>query len=407
MDTVDAAHAEPVRKRNRVSQNGIDHTLTVDDTAAFAALLRAQGALGPARTAPGQAQFLAFFEAIDTFAYNAYTRITNPRLEGWVDQLYAPLIGTRTCYGISAAGMYVLYVYAQFTKACFRHGAPVHWPTDQTIIDYWHSRGGREPCPSFFGTHFLPSANPWNFFGTSGTGMWKPPAQPMAFLDAMSKDIDILNAALQAAGKCTSTVALFIDEGLGTCTEPECVVEFEQSRFDPAHWTDAGTFTANLARAPLWQEQRDDVTGMLRPEALDGDDYLFLLYLLVALSSGDARNRQLAQRIACADASSSEYPNDTFANLLVYLTLLNLADPAGDYAWTNTQLQAHVATLVGAVTGTDPASQALKAALTRHGKVLRSDTSYPMHDPYCPSVGFNRRVSDTLFALDEARATLK
>ena len=30
-----------------------------------------------------------------------------------------------------------------------------------------------------------------------------------------------------------------------------------------------------------------------------------------------------------------------------------------------------------------------------------------MHDPYCPSVGFNRRVSDTLFALDEARATLK
>lgn len=383
-----------------MSQTGIDHTLTADDTAAFATLLRAQGALGPARTAPGQAQFLAFFEAIDTFAYNTYTRITNPSVKGWVDQLYPPLIQTRTCYGISAAGMYVLYVYAQFTKACFRD-KPEFWPADTSIVDYWLSRGGVEKPD--FGTHCLSSASPWNFFA----GMWRPPAQPMAFFYALCKDVDVLNAALQTAGKSTPTVALFVSQGLGTCEKPECVIQFEQSLFDPAHWTDAGTFTANLARAPLWQEQRDDVAGMLRPDALDGDDYLFLLYLLVALSAGDARSRQLAQRIACADASSSEYPNDAFANVLVYLTLLNLADPAGDYAWTNTQLQAHVATLGGLVTGTDPASQALKAALTRHGKVLRSDTSYPMHDPYCPSIGFNRRVSDTLFALDEARATLK
>lgn len=383
-----------------MSQKEIDQALTENDTAAFATLLRAQGALGPARTTPGQAQFLAFFEAIDTFAYNAYTRINNPRLMGWVDQLYPPLIQTRTCHGISAAGMYVLYVYAQYTKACFRQ-KPEFWPADTTIVDYWLSRGGVRSAD--FGPHVLPSASPWNFF----TGMWRPPAQPTALLDALCKEVDVLTAALQAAGKNTSTVALFISQGLGTCEVPECVVQFEQSRFDPANWTDSGTFTANLARAPLWQEQRDDMAGMLRPDALDADDYFFLLYLLLALPCGDARSRQLAQRTAGANASSQEYPNDTFANLLVYLTLMNLADPGGDFAWTNAQLQAHVATLGGLVTGADPASQTLKASLTHHGKVLRSDTSYPMHDPYCPSVGFNRRVTDTLFALDEARAALR
>jgi hypothetical protein len=59
------------------------------------------------------------------------------------------------------------------------------------------------------------------------------------------------------------------------------------------------------------------------------------------------------------------------------------------------------------ITQGDPASVAIKTSLETHGKILYTASSYPMVDPYAPSVGFPQRKTDTLFALDRARATIR
>src|SRR5215216_2699883 len=127
--------------------NGADYTLTANDASAFAALLQAENALGPARAAPGQAQFWAFFAAIDAIAYDHYRFITNAQVKGWVDKLFTPLLNTKTSYGIDAAGMYVLYAYSQFTATCFTPDNP--YPQDrcgqQGFPLDWEQRGGRWP----------------------------------------------------------------------------------------------------------------------------------------------------------------------------------------------------------------------------------------------------------------------
>ena len=45
--------------------------------------------------------------------------------------------------------------------------------------------------------------------------------------------------------------------------------------------------------------------------------------------------------------------------------------------------------------------------VAKYPQVLKVDVAYPMQDPYAPSVGFNQRKTDTLFALDQARAMLR
>jgi hypothetical protein len=251
----------------------------------------------------------------------------------------------------------------------------------------------------------LPNAAPWNWLATA-VGLWYPPAAPDSFFNALIATVNILNGALQAAGHNTATVALMQNWG-GVSPDLAAVQQFEQSRFDPANWTDAGTFLQNLRSTTLWQDQRDAMTILLQPATLPADAYYFLVHLLIALPTGNPADQHLAQRLVSASATSPEYPNDTFANQLVYLVLLYLADPLGPYGWPNAQLQAALHDLEGVILASDPASTAIKASLAQHGKVLIADAAYPMQDPYCPSVGFSRRKTDTLFALDKARHALQ
>jgi hypothetical protein len=166
-------------------------------------------------------------------------------------------------------------------------------------------------------------------------------------------------------------------------------------------------FTAIVGQTTaVGASQHTLLTTLLPVPTLVASDYVFLLHLLIALGSGDASARQIAQRVVSAPAGSVEYPNDIFVNQLVYLSLLCLADPAGGYGWDNAALQAWVQATSAAIVGTDPVSVAISASLAAHGKVLHSDSAYPMQDPYAPAIGFSQRCSDTLFALDKARAGL-
>lgn len=383
-----------------MAETDAGYTLTATDAAAFATLLQAQNGVGPA-CSPGQDQLLAFYAAVDAFSYDAYRTITNTTLQSWVGQLYPPMITTRTCYGISAAGMYALYAYAAFVRASFSQAE--YEPDNTDIVTFWIDHGGQD---ADFGNQGFPNAVPYGWFGFPAVGMWRPPGQPTTFFQALVSDVLTLNTALAQAKSATAAVELFSGAG-GHCDSPAALVQFQHGLFDPAHWTDVASFLTAIRAAPLWQQQLDAVRALLKPDTVTGDGYFFLLHLLIGLTAGGPASLQLAQQVTSAAAGSTEYPNDTFVNQLVYLTLLLLADPMGNFAWPTAQLEAELTKLVGLVSGTDPASVALQTSLSRHLRVLQVDTAYPLQDPYCPSIGFPQRQSDTLFALDRARATLR
>lgn len=299
----------------------------------------------------------------------------------------------------------MLYAYAQFAGACFEpnNGWPCQscgqagFPTD------WERRDGK--WGTWDDSKGLPNSSPWNWFATA-VGLWKPPGSPASFFDALNKDVNTLNVALQAAGHSTNAVGLLAGWN-GTCDNVPAVVQFQRSRFDPSSWTDSGNFVKALLATGLWQDQSGVLTDLLAPPVLTADTYFFLLHLLLALATSTSKDRQRVQQLLNATVTSSEYPNDTFINQLVYLVLMHLADPAGPFGWTNEQLLEELDLLGGVVTGTDPGAQAIQASLSSHRRVVQSDASYPMQDPYCPSIGFTVRKTDTLRALDATRQATK
>ena len=182
----------------------------------------------------------------------------------------------------------------------------------------------------------------------------------------------------------------------------------EMKNFEDAvlsKWTDIGAVTQGTAA--MWTAQANSANALLAPQTLSAADYFFLLHLLIGLVTGDATVRAQVGRITGATATSPEYPNDIFINQLIYSSLLYLADPTGTYGWSNQQLHTYVSALEKIVVSPDATSATIKAGLITQGKILYSDTAYPMQDPYSPAVGFTQRQTDTLSALDQARAALR
>jgi hypothetical protein len=172
-----------------------------------------------------------------------------------------------------------------------------------------------------------------------------------------------------------------------------------------AKWTDFPAVQA--ATAPAWGGTlTDEAKALLRDSsALSGDQYFFLLHLLIALACGDADSARLAHTIAYAHAPSKEYDKDFFINQLIYLVLMNLADPLGS-ANTHAQLQQFVSDCAGILPASD-AGKLIATALAPQVKILQADTSYPLQDAYAAiDAQFYARKTDTADALDAARKTI-
>ena len=141
-----------------------DYTLSEADANTFCTLLQAQNALGPAQTSPAQAQFWAFFAAVDVLAY-PYGPITNTQLKGWTDKPFAALLQTtQTCYGTDAAGLYVP-VFVRPVHRVLHHVDPA-WPNGPCgnlgfPNDYAPKR--RE-WPTWDESKGLTMSSPWNWF---------------------------------------------------------------------------------------------------------------------------------------------------------------------------------------------------------------------------------------------------
>jgi hypothetical protein len=373
---------------------GPDYKLTTADSAAFCALVQARAPYAQ----PRQPEVLACFSAVGSMAYDHYRSVANAQVKAWTDKFFSTLVSTQTCYGISAAGLYVLYAYSQFARTCFVPQDSGPGPWRHGFPDQWDQRGGT----SVQGAKPMLLAAPWDRFA-GATGLWRPPGSPASFSAALGESVTILNDVV-ATQPVNLMVALFTGCG-GAAQDLASVVQFEESRFDPQNWADSSMFLSNLE--PLWQEQSRGVNYLLQQGALTGEAYFFLLHLLMALSTSTAIDQELAEKIVRAAAGSVEYSDGTFIDQLVYVTLMYLADPFGDLHLGNTELQAEMAALSGAITSHNPASQAIGASLGRYQRLLSTDAAYPMQDPYCPDIGFSQRKTDTLYALDRGRQGLR
>jgi hypothetical protein len=182
-------------------------------------------------------------------------------------------------------------------------------------------------------------------------------------------------------------------------------INFEANLFDPQNWTDAAQVQVNAK--PLWDAQSTALHALITQGSLALNDATLVLFLLIAMvNSLDAGERNLGHQIANLPTTSPEHANDTFADQLVYYTLMALADPLGNFALTHDALLAQINALIPSVPNQDPGSQLLSKVLTQQARILSVDNSYPMQDPYNPATGFTVRQTDTLAALNRAWATL-
>ncbi|MEY2499417.1 MAG: hypothetical protein QOD12_2973 [Verrucomicrobiota bacterium] len=420
-----------------------DYNLTDAELPAVRQFLSFQQTFGPGiRTlVPGDWQpYCDGAAALDA----VYSQIQNPLYKSWLDQFFSLLVETPTNAVpgqiLAFKHMYIVYAYGKACKAHIDSSDPearkrfpvgaTNWANDMWIpftIGYsatstyldnrfvgatWGRYGPWGGKYAYY-TYNLsvprrPSSPIWTKATEDALQAWgsNPPAQVISRASGATVKNDTFNQ------ECVTALpyVLSMDEGRATFTVDPNVA-----------WTDGSTAAAfadqilarwadfpdvQTATAPVWAAQTDATKALLREATLTAGQYFFLLNLLLALATGDGNSQALARKIAEADAPSKEFANSNFSDQLIYLVLMDRANPLGDYAWANPQLQQFLNDISNTVTGSDLTSQAIKAALTRNLKILHSDPSYPMQDPYAPSVGLDSRLSHTLDALDAARAKL-
>jgi hypothetical protein len=366
MATTDPAN-QPQEQAATGTSSG--YTLVATELPAIRQLLLAQAAIGP--TAPQSiATVLALMDQLGSLS-SAYPNVQNGQFQGWLGQLYSLAAATPTVYDQSFAALYIVYQYHRYFvhgvwfdalspwddfKQHFFSPAPQPPSWHQTLAGLLASWGESPP-----GSILAPGLT-WN--GQQGDGSNWPQVR-QAWNEAATLEATVLSAA---------------------------------------SWTDFARVLAAIQ--PVWQAQSATMSSLLQAPSLKADAYFFLLHLLIALGTSTPSDQQLAEQIVNAPTSSPENPNDVFVNQLLYAALMYLADPFGAFDWDNAQLQQLLTDLSNTIVSTDGASTMLKQSLGQHLKVLIADASYPMQDPYNPGIGFTTRQTDTLYALDTARASI-
>ncbi len=383
----------------------VTYALTQADMDTFGALLRAQTNIGPAQSSAGLTQLWNFYGAVQELIYDHYRIGNSAKLKGWMESVFSVLNSTNTNYSISgknitATGMFTLYMYYQFNQGGLDNDG---YPTDSCGMNGYPGGYGSSATWLYGSNPGLGGASPWNWFGPGGTALFQAPHTNLDFYNAMSAAADLMNLDLSSRKASTETVYLMTPGPTHTMAQ---VQDYTQKRFDPANWTNSSTFLQAFADSSLWSDQKTTLQTIIKADELDGDSYIFLLYLLAAMSSSSTADQTTVSGILNTSTQSIEYPNDTFSNQLVYFAMIQLVDPLGTYAYSSAQLKTFLNSLASYITVSNATAQILLKSLQNHLKILGSDSSYPMQDPYSPYNGFDTRQTDTLAALDTARATM-
>jgi hypothetical protein len=424
-----------------------DYDLTDAELPAIRQFLSFQSTFGPGIRPLVPSDYSAYCDAaslIDTM----YPQIQNPIFQKWMDEFFGLLAETPTnaVPGLQLAFRHMFVVYA-YSQASDIHADAVdseasnHFPVRASTwkSDMWIPFTSGYTSPSLYDACYGPwQGNPANGGGylqvrqssfrdnhvprRPSSPVWKratdevlqswdsnPPAQAISRASGPTTVNDNFNRAyswaLPSEGYVDENGAHYTFDPDIAWTDGANVVAFETQIL--GRWADFPDVQATTAQ--VWSDQTDMAKTLLRQRAISGlsaSQYFFLLNVLLAMTTGSGASQRLAKKVAEAQAPSKEFANHTFSDQLIYLLLMDRANPLGNYAYPSPQLQQFLTGISNTVPGSDPASQAIKAALDRNLKILHSDPSYPMQDPYAPSVGLDSRLSHTLDALDAARVEL-
>jgi len=340
------------------------YTLASGDMGALANLLTIQGNISANPLT--QDNLLTLMAQLNNLSEN-YPNMHNPSLKNWVDTLFNNLIHIETVYKQQFPALYIAYNVYIYTKG------------DR---EAWYQTGVGYAWPNFMGMNV-----------NSGIPMWNPPKNSLSW----NKSITSLPWFSENKAPPLNIILYSMDY--------DTLLANSKAIFDPTKWTDATQIPVKCA--PVWSAEFQILQALTKLTELTTDDCLFVLNLMVALcSSANSTHINLVNKIANTICSSTENPNSTLANQLSYYSLMYQANPLGTFVWTNTQLQTGTQNMIDAITTSNPASQIMKKTLSTQWKILHAAASYPMSDPYNPTIGFNVRMTDTLAAINKAWPSL-
>jgi hypothetical protein len=382
-----------------MSQNENQYTLAPGELGTIAQLLKLQYVIGHGVVpSPSYDVVKSFMDNLADLAAVSPS-LSNPTFKGWVDQIFASLIATDTCHNCKLPDLYVAHHYGLNARAM--RPISIFKPEDRSKFYPLTSESNYYVAFLYGLSVAVPDRVPawhWKNFPS-----WREPsALSPGYPKSPPPWVTAVDAVLAAWG--ANPPDNLINKGLGALPNLDRVLDF-QKKLVSSDWTDFDKVKKNTAG--VWTSQKQTTLSLLQPVTLTGDSYVFFLYILIALATGDAASQSLAQQIVSAQTNSPEYPHDIFINGLVYLSLMHLADPLGPFTLNNQQLQAGLKDLEVVIEGQDPVSTAVRRSIADQGKILHADSAYPMQDPYSPNVGFNQRKTDMLAALDKARAAVK
>lgn len=346
--------------------SGPDSTLTSADLTAFANIVGMQGDVGA--TTLTKAGLADFSQRLYWCSFN-YQTISNTSLQNYLDVFYQGLSTTTTNWGAPVPALLVAYMWGNFCQ----NG---DWGS------YYDETG---------------SGITWQNRCAYGNFACSTPSAPANWQSAIQSAL----TTAPCSAYPPSTMVWFPASSDEAFENRYNIVNYEYGLFDPAKWTDVNLVAQNTSA--LWTAQSSDLATLTQTTPLTDQQCLYLLHLLTGLcTSPSAKDLALVNTIATLNTNSIENPNDIFIDQLTYFALMVWVDPKGAYQWTHDQLASTLAILAAATPNQDPGSVVLKKTFAQQTAVLNSSSSYPMVDPYNPSIGFPQRKTDTLAALNNA-----
>ncbi len=390
-----------------------DYALSNNEVAAVRSLLtfQAQLANGAAPANPD-----AFCSKISTFLAS-YPSVQNVECSQWFHRLFTTLHKTTTIGGQTFPVLQMLWDYARFCNREIVPGfkAPSEGGGDYSSdwTSFWYAFiNGQEVLIDQVGGGLVTTPPPTCHPPSPRIGLAPPPV--LAWANDTQQAIGTwkqtppptLVANDNHRFEVTINLPLFGDTRphyFDTSGADGLPLAARQSQI-VGSW-DIGSQLAGQVAGDLVGAQGSSLDAVIEQQVLTGDDYYFVLYLLIGLVTGTSASSARARSLISSLCAPPEYPNDVFANQLVYSVLLTLGDPSGSWGMDNGQLRSVLEDLRGPLLGKDPGSVALRDSLAKHHRILVSDAAYPLQDPYTETP-FPERQTDTLFALDASRRLL-
>lgn len=318
-----------------------------------------------------------FFTILESLS-NSYPDIKNPKCQAWYKAFFDELVKVP-----SVDIMYQVFKYRRFVRDtgvedCWDYRSSTEWR------NWWYTyhHGWEYWDQSDQTTRIIPEAGL-----PGGPENWRNKAK--ALLDKWSDN----NPDKQ-----------YIDIGpVKERAGVAAVHTFEDAKI--AAWTEKSSAIAKTKL--ICTAQKTDLQTLQSLTSMDSRSYLFLLHLLIGLSTGNAKMTSFVNKLVVAKADTDAYPEEKFINQLTYFVLMYLGDarePDEKYGWNNGQLQAFVRDLKNVIytgDGASPGALAIAKSLDLQLRLLASISSYPLIDPES-SLSLSERKTSTRAALNKA-----